>query len=76
MRLRSRATPDPVVPAHPFEGSRREAACADVMKVGAAGDDSGRVVPGIVLLLLFGAGVFLLMSMAFSWAGAQVPIPH
>jgi hypothetical protein len=42
----------------------------------APADDSGRLLPGVVWLLLFGAGVFLLMVMVFTWAGAQVPSLH
>jgi len=46
------------------------------MTVGAAlADDSGRVVPGIVLLLLFGAAVFLLIAIAVTWASTQVVLP-
>jgi len=46
------------------------------MPVGVApADDSGRVVPGIVLLLLFGAAVFLLIAIAVTWASAQVALP-
>ena len=60
---------------HPFEGRRHEAACADVMvTVGVAPeDDSGRVLPGAVWLLLFAAALFLLLAIVLAWAGAQVP---
>jgi hypothetical protein len=34
-------------------------------------DDSGRVIPGVVLLMLFGASVLLLLAMVMQWAGHQ-----
>ena len=61
-----------MVQAHPFEGSSSEPAPADVVTVGVAPmDDSGRVIPGVVLLLLFGASLFLLLAMVMQWAGHQ-----
>jgi hypothetical protein len=45
-----------------------------VVNVGVAlVDESGRLLPPVVLLLLFAAGVFILMAMVLSWAGGQVP---
>jgi hypothetical protein len=36
-------------------------------------NDSGGLVPPVVFVLLFFAGVFVLLAMVLMWAGAQVP---
>jgi hypothetical protein len=37
----------------------------------APGDDSGRVLPGLVWLVLFGAAVFLLLAIVLAWVARQ-----